>query len=235
MLFLQLTEDYGLEAELIQATGAVAHGITAVPYKYNGAQELWNYLSQSTHESYEYIFIGAHGNAHGVYSDDGIAMTWSDLSFALCGNPGLTQECVVYLGCCKGGLERIANILMLHCSTIHYVCGSTCNITPNESGAAFRTFCEHHRHGATANKIESAVSAATTKGFSVYSRYERDLILAQLKLITEATEPDSGILPEAYYQGGVTSYLPDELSAQEKLKVATATQAVITVIDPDHH
>ena len=178
MLFLEFTKDYGPGADLILATGAVCHGIKTEEFQYTDAQELWTYLSKSDHDKYDYIFIAAHGSAKGVYEgrDSDIAMSWSELSYALCGNPGLSEECVVYLGCCKGGLERIANILMIHCPLIYYVCGSECNVTPNEVGIAFRTFCEHHRKGADSKRIVEAASSASGKGFTMYSRYELSLI-----------------------------------------------------------
>lgn len=142
-----------------------------------------------------------HGNERGIAktSTGDEPIRWADLALDICTSPGLTEESVVYLGCCKGGLKRGALIMMAHCNTIHHVCGSECNVNEQDVNLAFATFASHHGKGTESKRIESIVSMTIDKGFSIFSRYNMDVEIAAVRDRIWNPEHPMGSLPCDFY------------------------------------
>lgn len=77
-------------------------------------------------QEFDYLYLCTHGDADGFEIDMGhgsIIMTWSEFSGILCENGILTNDAIILLACCKGGLFKVTSELMAACYSINYVCG----------------------------------------------------------------------------------------------------------------
>jgi hypothetical protein len=52
----------------------------------------------------------------------------------------LNAESVLLLGCCRGGLKKVASELFYYCSQIDYVCGPRWAVTGQDISAGFHIF-----------------------------------------------------------------------------------------------
>lgn len=180
MLFLQITSDYKIAYPHIKT---IAHecGIQVELYEYDTYKKLQDDLANIT-TPFDYIYVGAHGNENGIAtaSSGGDYIRWADFSADICQSDGLTEDTVIFLGCCYGGIKRGALVLLSTCETIHHVCGAQCSVDDKEVALAFHTFIFHHLRDVETDTIKQRVAAALGKGFDVFSRYNMDIEIAQL-------------------------------------------------------
>jgi hypothetical protein len=75
-------------------------------------------------EKYDYIYLAAHADVAGFGTSDGsVSISWGEFAGALCETDCLKPECILLLGCCRGGLKKVAFTLFLGCDRIDYICG----------------------------------------------------------------------------------------------------------------
>jgi hypothetical protein len=123
---------------------------------------------------YDYIYLGAHANESGFGEGDGsTVMLWPDFALALCASECLNRESILLLGCCRGGLRRVAMQLFTGCTQIDYVCGPRWTVTGLDITAGFHVFIYNMevRHEQPSCAIERA-SKATGYDFFCYDRVE---------------------------------------------------------------
>jgi hypothetical protein len=92
-------------------------------------------------DKYDFIYLGAHANT--LYfgeSDGSIAIPWEDLAIAFCSSDCLNYGAILLLGCCRGGLKRVALQLFCGCDNIDYVCGPRWTVTGADISAGFHVF-----------------------------------------------------------------------------------------------
>jgi len=196
MMFIKLTDDYDKTAERI-IKNAACNNIDTEPYTYKSASEFKADLNRS-HQPFDYLYIGAHGNPQGIAAGRDF-IRWADFALDLCGNQGLNEKCVVYLGCCKGGLKVVAQILMTLCDGIHHVVGAGCDIDEQEANIAFHTFSFAHCRGALSTRIEESISLAINQNFSIFNRSD---MLAEITAFRSAKFThgiDEYIIPNDFY------------------------------------
>ena len=94
----------------------------------------------SSGESYDYLYIAAHGDGEGFGDNNGFSLSWWDFSFDLCQTDVLGQNCVLLLACCRGGLKYVAYDIFAGCDRIEYVFGPRWTVNASDITAGFHTF-----------------------------------------------------------------------------------------------
>jgi hypothetical protein len=90
---------------------------------------------------YDYIYLAAHADIMGFGESDGsISTDWSKFAEILCEAECLNPECILLLGCCRGGLKKVAAQLFYYCSQIDYVCGPRWTVTGQDISLGFHIF-----------------------------------------------------------------------------------------------
>ena len=91
--------------------------------------------------NYDYVYLAAHADLTGFGEADGsISVDWSVFAEALCEAECLNPESILLLGCCRGGLKKVAIQLFYYCSQIDYVCGPRWTVTGQDISAGFHIF-----------------------------------------------------------------------------------------------
>ena len=92
-------------------------------------------------DRYDYIYLAAHADLEGFGAEDGpVAIPWDLFAAVLCDTDCLNQGCILLLGCCRGGLKRVAYTLFVSCNQIDYVCGPRWLVTGADITAGFHVF-----------------------------------------------------------------------------------------------
>lgn len=90
---------------------------------------------------YDYIYLGAHANTEFFGDSDGMTtMLWSNLASIFCTTGCLRPGAILLLGCCRGGLKKVATTLFCSCDQIDYVCGPRWTVYPADITAGFHAF-----------------------------------------------------------------------------------------------
>lgn len=227
MLFLKITPDYDTTAELIKAHAKLMYGIDTEMHTYTTREEFQTFLADKYHDRYDYLYIGSHGNEEGIAksSNGEDFIRWADLAMDICVNPGLNKKSVLFLGCCKGGVSQGALVMMANCDTIYHICGSECDIDSREACLSLLTFIQHHEKGTEARRIEESVSKAVDRGFSIYSRYEMVMDIADVK---ERMLSQNRYLPDEFYPTQhVEDSPPPHLAESTPTNVQTQTITIV--------
>jgi hypothetical protein len=125
-------------------------------------------------DKYDYIYLAAHANPYSFGTEDGkISIEWSKLAAALCESSCLNPESILLLGCCRGGLKRVAATLFANCGQIDYVCGPRWTVTGHDLTAGFHIFLYNmeSRREQPSTAVRRA-SHATGYDFFCYDRVE---------------------------------------------------------------
>ena len=87
---------------------------------------------------YKYLFLSAHGDENGFQNEsDSLNVSWSDFGRIICETECLSEEAILLLSCCRGGLNEIAYEMFDSCPYIEYICGPRQNIESSESIIGF--------------------------------------------------------------------------------------------------
>lgn len=90
---------------------------------------------------YDYIYLAAHADLTGFGETDGsVSVDWNEFAETLCEAECLNPECILLLGCCRGGLKKVAIQLFYSCSQIDYICGPRWTVTGQDISAGFHIF-----------------------------------------------------------------------------------------------
>jgi hypothetical protein len=153
-------------------------------------------------DKYDYLYLAAHASPFDFGTADGkVSITWSDLSVALCETQCLNPEAILLLGCCRGGLRRVAETLFFNCDQIDYVCGPRWTVTSHDLTAGFHVFIYNmeSRHEQPSTAVRRA-SGATGYDFFCYDRVEVEDHYQYAHETLPGTHNDadvSGIAPDA--------------------------------------
>lgn len=123
-----------------------------------------DYITQRLKElgiSFDYIYLAAHANQHNFGdADNGNTFDWDSLARAICESEIMNSESILFLGCCRGGLKRVARKLFDGCDKIDYVCGPHWKVTKHEIATAFHVFLYNMEF--RGEEPSTAVSRAST-------------------------------------------------------------------------
>jgi hypothetical protein len=125
-------------------------------------------------DKFDFVYLGAHANTEFFGESDGsIEIPWSDLGAAFCQHDCLTPGAIVLLGCCRGGLKRVALHLMCACDKVDYVCGPRWTVSPMDIAVGFHVFLYNivHRREQPSTAVQRA-SKATNYDFFCHDRVE---------------------------------------------------------------
>jgi hypothetical protein len=125
-------------------------------------------------DKYDYLYLAAHASPFEFGSaDNKVSITWGDLSLALCEAKCLNAGAILLLGCCRGGLRRVAETLFINCDQIDYVCGPRWTVTSQDLTAGFHVFIYNMecRNEQPSTAVRRA-SGATGYDFFCYDRVE---------------------------------------------------------------
>lgn len=143
-------------------------------------------------DKYDYIYVAAHADLMGFGTQDrAVNINWSEFAAALCETNCLNPECILLLGCCRGGLKQVAFTLFLSCDQIDYICGPRWTVTSADLTAGFHVFVYNMevRKEQPSTAVDRA-SKATNYDFFCYDRVEVEDEIERL-LAKTASNPRS--------------------------------------------
>lgn len=137
-------------------------------------EELIRVLSSGI--EYDFIFLSTHGDAEGFCSEEGgVEMSWMEFGVQLCEGQCMSEDCVVMLSCCRGGLNQVAYDLFYCCLKIAYIIGPRQSLIPTDMLISFNILLYNMVH----RNIDPVVSceklkAATDIRFVCFDRMETE-------------------------------------------------------------
>lgn len=91
-----------------------------------------------TSDQYKYLYLSAHGNSESFSNtSETLEIPWMKFAETICLTDCLTEDAILLLSCCRGGLNEIAYAMFWSCPDIQYVCGPRQNIESTESMIGF--------------------------------------------------------------------------------------------------
>jgi len=133
----------------------------------------------SSNGQFDYIYLSAHGDSDGFGSDDGIVnMDWPVFAELLCSSSCMTDDSVLMLSCCRGGLMNVAYDMFLTCEHICYVLGPRQSLTSADMHICFGIFLYNTEiRGLDPVAACEKIKMATDQRFSCYDREEESINL----------------------------------------------------------
>ena len=130
--------------------------------------------SKCAQEQYDYIYLAAHADSESFGTEDGtISINWEEFGLSLCETNCLRPECILLLGCCRGGLKGVAQTLFGSCDQIDYVCGPRWTVSSHDITAGFHTFVYNIEvRKEQPSKAAERASLETGYDFFCYDRVE---------------------------------------------------------------
>lgn len=176
ILFVDATPDYAVPGEIIECVSK-AFGYRVERHTFQNRELLEAFITES--KSFDILYIGAHGNKHGVALETADGETtdflrWSELGLMVCSADGLQPNSSVFLGCCEGGFKRASLVMMTRCHRINSVAGLPCKLRSPAAGLVFHTYLYHKALMSDAPSTESAITAANGDLFKIFLREEMD-------------------------------------------------------------
>jgi hypothetical protein len=96
---------------------------------------------------YDYIYLSSHGDLEGFGNEDGtIDLSWNDLGIILCDTQCMKDGCIVFLSCCRGGLNQVAWDLFICCPKISYIVGPRQSLYPHDMLISFNILLYNLEH-----------------------------------------------------------------------------------------
>ena len=109
------------ECKIIE-TQASLYGIDSKIIEPKNKAELKEMLV--TEKPYDFIYVSTHGNDEGMCNkDESLDVSWIEFGLMLCENMTLSEDSILMLSCCRGGLNQVAYDLFNSCPAITYVVG----------------------------------------------------------------------------------------------------------------
>lgn len=92
-------------------------------------------------DKFDYIYLAAHADTEFFGERDGsVSIPWPELASAFCNAACLKSGAILLLGCCRGGLKRVALSLFCNCMDIDYVCGPRWTVCGPDISTGFHVF-----------------------------------------------------------------------------------------------
>lgn len=136
-------------------------------------------------EPYDFLYLAAHGN-HSCFGEESSPPTvrWADFGEVLCRTEILKPGSILFLGCCHGGLKKVALILFHNCENITSLCGLKWSGNSREFLVAFHSFlfnvcCAKEEPEIAVNRAASSIGRI----LPFYSRYDYESDLCLLTLM----------------------------------------------------
>lgn len=128
---------------------------------------------------FNYLYLCSHGNKDGFdinMGDIKTDMTWARFSQILCERNIMSDDSIILLACCKGGLTKVTTDIFAVCHKINYVCGVKCTAFPWDLTTGFVVFL-HHMEVKNADPAYAAqkASLATDYTFVCHDRDEVEM------------------------------------------------------------
>lgn len=125
-------------------------------------------------DKYDYLYVAAHADLMGFGTQDrSVNISWSEFAEALCMTNCLNPECILLLGCCRGGLKPVAFALFNSCDQIDYICGPRWTATSADLTAGFHVFVYNMEvRKEQPSTAADRASKATNYEFFCYGRVE---------------------------------------------------------------
>lgn len=142
--------------------------------------------------SYDYIYLAAHGN-HTCFAENGspLQARWADFGLVLCRSQILCPSSVVFLGCCHGGLKKVASILFFNCDQIVSVCGPHSTTTCGDVSLALHTFLHSIEFKLEEQMLAAErASQASGQSFPIHCRYDFEADLTIFRSNPDGRDPD---------------------------------------------
>lgn len=123
---------------------------------------------------YDYIYLAAHADPDFFGTADGtVSIQWGEFASALCEVDCLNAECILLLGCCRGGLKGVSQMLFVSCDRIDYVCGPRWTVASHDITAGFHVFVYNMEvRKEQPSSAAKRASSATGYDFFCYDRVE---------------------------------------------------------------
>lgn len=124
-------------------------------------------------KKYDYIYLAGHGDEVCFSDNNEFNLMWSDIGALLCETDCLTENGIVMLYCCNGGISNVVYTLMGQCPNIKYVCGAKQTVNSLDLTTAFTMFLYNHEY----KGIDPVISAqkasfATDIRLECYDKYD---------------------------------------------------------------
>ena len=124
-------------------------------------------------KKYDYIYLAGHGDEVCFSDNKEFNLTWKAIGTLLCETNCLTENGIVMLYCCNGGITNVVYTLMGQCPNIKYVCGAKQTVNSLDLTTAFTMFLYNHEY----RGIDPVISAqkasfATDIRLECYDRCE---------------------------------------------------------------
>lgn len=158
-------------------------------------------------EKYKYLYLSAHGDADGfANTSESLNVPWLEFSIAICESECLTEDAILLLSCCRGGLNEIAYVMFWSCPAIQYVCGPRQNIVSSESIIAFNIllFNLTYRNLDPILSCENIIHGVNIR-FKCFDRLET-ISEAGYVLFKQTQEDDSNKIQNIYVNDGHTMF-----------------------------
>lgn len=178
LLFIRATKDYDTElVEHIKGACTLLK-VDFIEHTFTDVAAFEAYTKTSG--KFDFLYIAAHGN-HSCFGENHPLSTtrWADFGLSLCLTQIMQPGSVIFMGCCHGGLKRVALILFTNCPQIASVCGPKWKISRHEVAVAIHVFL-HNLLIAEEEPIVAAerTAAALGSSFPFYDRYELESDIA---------------------------------------------------------
>lgn len=174
LLIVKATDDLcAAELDQLEAIAGM-FSIEPTVYEFSNVQKFVDDLGSK--ETYDYVYLGAHANPYEFGDSQGkIRVGWNEFGLSLCTASCLEPECVVLLGCCRGGLKPVAKALFGSCAAIDYVCGPRWTVRPSDITLGFHVFIYNMESRKEQPSVAVArASQATGYDFFCYDRVEME-------------------------------------------------------------
>lgn len=167
---------------------AQLYGIDTVCLDIKNNKELETVLSSNG--EFDYIYLSAHGCAESFGSEDGLVdMAWDDFSGLLCSSRCMSEDAILMLSCCRGGLMQVAYTLFNNCSQIAYVLGPRQSLTSADMHICFGIFLYNMEKRNTDPVVAcEKIKCATGQRFSCYDRQEEEMNLDNYYYLSRINE-----------------------------------------------
>ena len=175
LLLIRATTDYS--AEVVEHMKQICNllGIEFVLYDYVNLDDFKAFATSEG--SFDFLYLGAHGS-HGCFGERCPPHTrWAGFGLAICESAILREGTVVFLGCCHGGLKRVALILFCNCPQIVTVCGPRWKVDQFDVALGLHTFLNNILIKMEEPDCAAArTQEATGRSFPIYNRFDLSLI-----------------------------------------------------------
>lgn len=189
LLFIKVTKDYPPEQIGHIRTICELLGVQFCQYNFGDLKAL--HTDSATIGKFDFIYLAAHGDHTAFSEKGGPKVRWADFGSALCSTSLMKRNSSLFLGCCAGGLKKIALILFHNCPSIASVCGPKGQTKVHDVTMALHTFLYNLIvRGEERDCAAMRASQATGYSFPHYDRFDHESELLAFRADEEFLDDD---------------------------------------------